>query len=564
LVLLALAALPVFAQLGRVEGRVVTVDGKAVPKATVRLTARITSGATNGQQPPVYVEVTSSDGRFIVENVAPGTYTLNAQRSGYSVPTSLALRAPTVTVASGETRSGVEFKMVQLAIVGGIVADAEGDPVQGVTVRLLRYMYSQGRLTLQPAAAGSTDDRGQFRILSVAEGRYYLAASANPTPASGLATEIRGRSALESNQTTYYPNSGTLDGAIKLDIKSGSLETFQIRMRRGIGYSIRGTVGLPAGATNPAQIQLFPKGEDFNGQTFGASVRPDGVFEAPSVPPGSYTIFVRYNMPAVPPNQPKAFSGRAEVTVSSGNVDNVSIRLVEAAEVTGHIAMEDGKSLMDSLPSLPANRPANGPNLPASARMPQVILQTAETMPASTSQGQTSQEGTFRIANVTAGKYMLIINNPPPGSYVKSVRMGGQDVTHSLLDLSSGSGGSLDIVLSSKAASLSLTVPASLTQGAQITLWPVIPDRSSQTGRVMTTTVSNQPGPPRLQGIAPDDYYVAAWEEGPPQEYARVPEFLARFNDQAAKVTLKESETGTVEPRVISREAMQKVLADFP
>jgi hypothetical protein len=44
----------------------------------------------------------------------------------------------------------------------------------------------------------------------------------------------------------------------------------------------------------------------------------------------------------------------------------------------------------------------------------------------------------------------------------------------------------------------------------------------------------------------------------------RVPEFLARFNGSAARVTVKEGETATVEAKVISREALRRAYAELP
>lgn len=574
LVLLLLAICEAVAQTGRVEGRVVTPEGKPIPKATVRL-----NPASPQAGPNVYVEVTSSDGRFTVENVPAGTYGINAQRAGYTFPSATKARSVPVIVTSGEAHS-VEVKLIPLAVVVGFVIDADGDPVASAMVRLLRNAYSQGRTLLSAAATATTDDRGQFRMANVQEGRYYLVVNASPAASLGGINEVRGRSAQESNQLTYYPSSATVEGATKIDVKAGTVENLPVRMRRGMGFSIKGTVNWPGGT--PPSIQVLSKSADSTNNTMGAAVHPTGHFETGAVPPGDYTLFARHNVPSSTPGvQPKLLTGRVDVTVGNGNVENVSIRLGEGIELSGRISIEGVSDIASFLSSRMPDRPmpsgataTNRAPAPAqNSRLPAITLSTAENLPASVSRIAIAEDGTFRVPNVTPMKYTLNISNLAPGVYLKSVRMGGQDVMRSFLDLSSGSGGPIDIVLSPKAASLMVSMPGSLAQqlppqtgpgylGPQTSIWPAIPNRSMQNGGVSVTFLNPQ-GPSRVQNLAPGDYYAVVWEEPAPLDVAGIPDFLTRFKDSATKVTLKEGETSTVEPKIISGEAMRKVLNEF-
>lgn len=575
--LLFLASSTAFAQAGRVEGRVMTPDGRPVPKATVRLSPTTVQTTSN-----VYVEVSSSDGRFLIDNIPAGTYSVTAQRMGYSLPNSPSARPAPVTVTSGETRT-VEVKLIQAAVVGGLVLDADGDPLMGVMVRLLRPTYNQGRKMLNPAATATTDDRGQFRMASVQEGRYYVVATVSGGISSGV-NEVRGPGARETNQTTYYPSSATLDGAARIEVKAGTVESLQLRMRRGPGFSIKGTVEWPGGPV--PTIQVLARGMDTTGTIFSAPVRQGGQFETMPLAPGEYTLLARSSpQPVTPGTQPKLLTGRADVTVGYGNVENVAIRMAEGFELSGRISIEGVTDLASyvaaAMPERPATaaaaravsvgglvtivNPAATPVPAQNSRLPAITLSSAENLPTSVSRIVVNDDGTFRAPNVTPMKYSLLIMNLPPGVYVKSVRMGGQDVMHSFLDLSSGASGPIEIVLSNKAANLTLSLPAAQTQLPQtpVALWPAAPDRTIASGGVRMMILNPQ-SPGRVQGLAPGDYHAAIFEEGAPQEFANVPEFLARFNAAAAKVTIKEGETGTIEPKVISREAMQKVLSEFP
>lgn len=575
--LLFLASSTAFAQTGRVEGRVMTPDGKPVPKATVRLSPTMMQTTSS-----VYVEVSSSDGRFLIDNIPAGTYSVTAQRLGYSIPNSPSARPAPITVTSGETRT-VEVKLIQAAVVGGLVLDADGDPLMGVMVRLMRPTYNQGRKMLNPAATATTDDRGQFRMASVQEGRYYLVATVSGGVSSGL-NEVRGPGARETNQTTYYPSSATLDGAARIEVKAGTVESLQLRMRRGPGFSIKGTVEWPGGAA--PTIQVLARGMDTTGTIFSAPVRQGGQFETMPLAPGEYTLLARSSpQPVTPGTQPKILTGRADVTVGYGNVENVAIRMAEGFELSGRISIEGVTDLASYVAAAMPERPnptaavaravavgglttvnPTATPIPAqNSRLPAITLSSAENLPTSVSRIVVNDDGTFRTPNVTPMKYSLLIMNLPPGVYVKSVRMGGQDVMHSFLDLSSGASGPIEILLSNKAANLTISMPTTSVQQplAQVALWPAIPDRTTPNGGVRMMVLNSQT-PSKIQGLAPGDYRAAAWEESAPQEFASVPEFLARFNDSAAKVTLKEDETGTIEPKVISREAMQKVLSEFP
>jgi hypothetical protein len=62
----------------RVEGTILSLNGEAVRKATVRLQGTITQP---GQPPTSYGESTDNDGKFVFEDVAAGRYMLSCGKS---------------------------------------------------------------------------------------------------------------------------------------------------------------------------------------------------------------------------------------------------------------------------------------------------------------------------------------------------------------------------------------------------------------------------------------------------------------------------------------------------
>src|SRR5262249_22984562 len=146
---------------------------------------------------PAYVELTSSDGKFAIEQMPAGAYTITAQRPGTEsarvIPAS-----QTVVIGVDATRT-VELHLKPFAVISGNILDADGDPVPNASLSLMRPSYIRGAATLEPIPFSATvDDRGMFRMI-VAGGRYYLRASGGGIVGTRATYDIRGRSAQQEN-----------------------------------------------------------------------------------------------------------------------------------------------------------------------------------------------------------------------------------------------------------------------------------------------------------------------------------------------------------------------------
>jgi hypothetical protein len=149
--------------------------------------------------------------------------------------------------------------------------------------------------------------------------------------------------------------------------------------------------------------------------------------------------------------------------------------------------------------------------------------------------------------------------------YVKSIRFGQRDVTRTRLDLTSGVTGTLDILLSPRAAEVSGTVrnkDGVAVTGVEITLWPkgMLPE-SVWSGPNRTSTDQN--GDFRIAGLVPGEYYAIAWEEIDPNLTIDI-DFLKRFESQATAVVLEEGAHQTAQPKLISREDAAAEAAKLP
>ena len=83
--------------------------------------------------------------------------------------------------------------MVPGALISGRVRDAAGRPQSNVNVQVFTISYQTNQPILQPVAAKTTDDRGEYRLFWLKPGEYFVAATprqgaggTNNNPAGGI------------------------------------------------------------------------------------------------------------------------------------------------------------------------------------------------------------------------------------------------------------------------------------------------------------------------------------------------------------------------------------------
>src|SRR2546427_285432 len=84
------------------------------------------------------------------------------------------LQQPSRDTSAHQKLKGVDFRLPRGSVIAGTIVDEVGDPMPGVTVRVMRYQYLQGDRRLTPAGGGQTDDKGQFRVWGLMPGEYYV------------------------------------------------------------------------------------------------------------------------------------------------------------------------------------------------------------------------------------------------------------------------------------------------------------------------------------------------------------------------------------------------------
>ena len=530
----------------RLEGTILSLNGDVVRKATVRL--QVAAGQPS--QPPVsYSETSDNGGRFVFDDIAPGRYTLSAEKPGF-MTARYGARSNTspgtqLNLSAGADMKDLAIKMTPQGVIAGKVVDQDGDPVVSVQVQAMRSTYAGGRKQLQLAGGATTNDLGEYRLISLMPGRYYISAS-DRRQLQNFAQERPGRAGTvqEGSITTYYANAADVSGAVGVDVVAGSeMRGTDIRMLRAKVYTVRGKAVVESGGT-PAAVITFTRKDASDPLTFLAGstnqLRPDGSFEFRNIIPGTYVLQLMQTM-VVSGNQSANVTGRVEVTVADANIEGLVLPLMPRPEIQGTVTLEDG----DISPMLKPAQRSPGQPLAASPGFPQpgrlvINLISTGNGPTSASNAQINEDGIFRFTGLGTSQYALNVISLPPGTYLKSARFVGQDVLHAPIDLTSGTGGTLELVLSSKAGSVTGSVQnekGEVLTGTMVTLWPKTPDSSPSGGVRFGFTDEN--GAWKFQGLGPGDYRVAAWEDLD-RGLAEGADFLSRFASDAVAITLSE------------------------
>jgi hypothetical protein len=531
----------------RLEGSVLSLAGGPVSKAAVRL---LPSGSQNIS---TYSKTADDAGKFVFEDVAPGRYTLTATKPGF-VMGRYGARGPNspgalITVDSGQTMTALSITLTPDGVITGRITDQDGDPVAGSQVSALRSNYVQGRRRMAILAATMTDDQGNFRIPNLPPGRYHLGARPPVPGAAGDGGDRDGPH--EANVPTYYPNSLDAANASPLNVVAGSeLQAIDIRLRQLHVYEfkaklVNGIDGSPA--TGVLNLSRYDPGSPNEAHPMGEQIREGGKVDYHNLPPGTYVAEISSN--------PFGLGGRHEIKITDQNVDTV-LTFDPAVSLGGTVKLEDG----DLQAALGAAEVKNAAPQNSRAARPRIALSPAEGGADSYSNGQLRDDNTFVTTPTGPGKYFLDISGIPDGTYVKSIRYGGQDVTHAPLEVAAGAAGSIDVVLAANAADVAGTVRGrddELMAGLRVIVWPKTPESGSSTGGIKSTS-TDQNGNFKIGGFAPGSYYVSAWEDVDPA-LVQDPAFLAGFTSDAAEVKLSESshESANVKPIPVDKIALE-------
>ena len=522
-----------------------SIEGVAVNEATKEPIRRAEinlykQGVAGGMLPgreSAYSTLTDAAGKFRIDNIDPGNYTLMHLKAGFlSTRSNFELSARLLKRAAGDSLTGLRYSLLPQAIVTGRVVDDEGAPAQGIFVTLLRLGHYHGSNRAFGVGRQQTNDRGEFRFTDVEPGRYclradvermrvmYGGAPAGPSTAPGAP-----RTAFVS---TYHPSASAIAQAARIEVLAGQeFSGLDIALRKDKVVRVSGKVldtdGLPV---RYATVSLAPADSPLESVGSVSLLTDDkGMFFANSVPPGPYLARARKY------DGSDWESAETPIAVGEAGVANVALQIQPALELEGTLVLEGFDRRDFDFSGFT------------------VEWWYADATSAGSGGAHVEPDGTFTLPAMPPGRYTLGALPGPSGGYVKSILIGSEDANGKEVEASAIAAGGLKIVIRRDCAAVSGTVEIpeerkAAMRSPSVVLLPIdVHLRSPHRGNVAQL---NQNNGYELKNLRPGDYIAFAFEEFD-YESLQDPEVLAAIASKGTKITLAANESRSLNLKIL-------------
>lgn len=509
-----------------IRGRVTSADGRPLRRAQIRATAPELREARTAN--------TDTEGNYELGELPAGRYTLRVSRSGF-VPLAYGQRYPgelniPVRLGAGEAIGNVDFVLPRAGVIAGRILDEVGDPISGVSVYAMQLRYFMGKRRLVPIdMTGRTDDTGQYRVVGLTPGEYYVMASSRESWVAGKERTVM------SFGPTYYPGAPSAATAQRVKVGLGQeVSAIDFALVVGRAAAIDGVALNASGGPIPgARISVSQEVRGPNSMSMSSvgstTAGADGTFRLVNIPPGEYKLSSRGAEQSSP-------EGATQTIVMDGtDLENIVLVASLGGTVAGQIALEsDGKFPIPLSRLRVALRSVDG-----------VVVSQ---VPAASTNGAVDDEGRFELTGVL-GTQRLTIGGVPDGWIVKSIERGGDDIAD--VDLTMRSGGRWDavrVVLTDRVTMVTGTV--SVDRDDQIGTGTVVlfrqePALWGEASRHVRAVRPSQTGEFEARGLLPGSYFGVAVEYLPDGDWFD-PEVLQSLVDRATRFTLGDAETRTL------------------
>jgi hypothetical protein len=530
---------------GRVSGQVVAADtGRPLKRARVMASA---PGLPQGRG-----ALTDDNGAYELSDLPAGRYSVNVSKAGF-ISLSYGQRRPLqagmpLEVADGQQLKGIDFRLPRGGAIAGRIADEDGEPMPGATVRLMQYQYLQGDRRLVPAGTGQTDDKGQYRVWGLMPGAYYVTATARGFGLGGPRAAGAGRAGgpggrsddpeAEAYAPTYFPGVSSAADAtpVSLGVNQEALDiSFSLQLVRTARVSGRVTTasGAPANTGNvtltAAEASGGARGQI--GTNYSTRIQSTGAFLITGVPPGRYTLRAR----GIDADRPQF--AQQPLVVTGGDVSGISVDLAAGATITGTITFQPTQT---AAPSDFARVRVSAPSIDQS-------------VPGASPTSRVDNGGHFTLDGVPSGLHLIRSNGAPAGWTLKSVTVNGREIIDTPIEVRAGETlNNVGLIFTDKSTLISGTVAND--RGTPLTDYTVLAFPTDETlwrpqARQIMTARPDQNGKFQIAGLPSGDYYLVLVDPAEQGEWFE-PSFLQQHRAGALKVTLGEGEARVQELRI--------------
>jgi Carboxypeptidase regulatory-like domain len=495
------------------------------------------------------VATTDDSGRFTLKDVRPGTWRIQALKTGTAPPARDS--APRVlTIRPGEGIRDIRLWLSPLATLRGRITDPDGNPLKAVRVEALVVAYQAGNRILgapDTPVGGSvgtrTGEEGEYE-LELSPGKYYIAANftepGQPEVSTSFGTLLNGNTVrtyyagtlnselaatvtVSGGDTVYADFKAFLKGQ-QLSRISGKIVGARTRpVRPGTGSPIRTFRLVQRNTPGYSSPALFLP--DFR---YGQMTMPED-FEIVGVAAGSYDLIIDDEMA-----DGRRGRGMIPIDVKGRDIENLVVVLHPGQDIEGKVVV---RGVSNAIPLEQIAIRGGPPPVMAGA------------------------DGKFTLPDVSEGTHPIRADGLPPDGYVADIRQGTVSLFDSARTLagpqyavSDGYSVPLEVIVSPNGGVIRGAVEGPANHnvaGATVVLVPGPTRQFVQT--YYRSAVVGSTGDFTFQGLAPGVYRLYAWESIPNTAWLN-PEFIASYEGRGESVSVESGKRQDVRVRLIARE----------
>jgi len=397
-----------------VTGRV-TIGGK--PAAGITITATTTTSFIDTRT--AARTTTDEEGNYRLSGLSAGKFRIAPVAKSLAVGPDAKTRqvGQSVNVAAGESIAKVDFALVRGGVITGRITDAEGNPLIGERVSVVRKNATEeaAPMNFMNGPRNKTDDRGIYRVYGLSPGSYQVSVG---QAAGSPGVSVMGQGSSQYVKT-FYPGVQDETKATLLEVNEGS-ETSNIDItpsKPASGFAVSGRVvdadsGQPVPSVYIAYSPVKDGDLQMAGMNFsGSQTDANGKFRMENVKPGRYAA---YTMAAG--QESSSYSEPAAFEMSDGDVSGLEIKVRRGATINGVAVIENNfdpgvNEILKSVVLFAYVSP-KGVSAPSYAT------------------GKINPDGSFQFAGLAPGKARISVQGfptPPKGLTLVRTELDGLD-----------------------------------------------------------------------------------------------------------------------------------------
>lgn len=330
---------------------------------------------------------TDSAGRYALVDLPSTTILISAAKPGYVSRSPLSHTARLQLTAGSDSKlAGRDFELLAGGVITGHVSDSEGEPLEGVHLEL--HAVGSSGASGSPTTSVQTDDTGAYRLFGLAPGRYSLLGkrSGHDEPAQCLGCSVQ-----------RWADPITVDAGSEvsgIDLRFATEPTLRASNGTSSGEQPRGSI---SGVVSSAQTHEGIKGATVRLSilrqskllTISTRTLSGGLFSFEHLDAGSYGLFVEKTG-----YESKPLTRQIHLTENQSR-SSVDIKLNRAPTISGRVMGLD-------------DTPAVGADVAAY----RLLWRNARRIAVRAAVATTDDRGTYRIAKLSVGDYLLAASPP--------------------------------------------------------------------------------------------------------------------------------------------------------